>query len=162
MHRLTPHSYAKQHPLNLQLQELCTNKHLTHTPTKTHSTCSCKSCALTNTSINLQLEELRRRAEADKLAALSALEEKSQQFMREKQEKRLLERRLHSMSSQLLIGGADADTRGRARARAHTHTHMLLVGGAAPLLCVWGKGGRWLWEVLHFAVCVRVGMCSCR
>ena len=30
-------------------------------------------------------EELRRRAEADKLAALSALEEKSQQFMREKQ-----------------------------------------------------------------------------
>ena len=55
----------------------------------------------------LQLEELRRRAEADKVAALSALEERSREFMREKQEKRKLELRLHNMSSQLLIGGGE-------------------------------------------------------
>mmetsp|Transcript_62364 Transcript_62364/g.167305 ORF Transcript_62364/g.167305 Transcript_62364/m.167305 type:complete len:591 (-) Transcript_62364:39-1811(-) len=54
----------------------------------------------------LQLEELRRRAEADKVAALSALEERSREFMREKQEKRKLEQRLHSMNSQLLMGGS--------------------------------------------------------
>jgi len=53
----------------------------------------------------LHLEELRRRAEADKVAALSQLEERSKEFMREKQEKRKLEHKLHSMSSQLLIGG---------------------------------------------------------
>ena len=41
----------------------------------------------------------------EQVAALSALEERSKEFMREKQEKRKLEHKLHSMSSQLLIGG---------------------------------------------------------
>ena len=74
----------------------------------------------------LQLEELRRRAEADKVAALSALEEKSLQFMREKQEKRLLERRLHSMSSQLLIGGGDKTVEAGAgmEVRAKEHDRL--------------------------------------
>ncbi|KAJ1482516.1 P-loop containing nucleoside triphosphate hydrolase protein [Baffinella frigidus] len=58
----------------------------------------------------LHLEELRRRAEADKVAALSALEERSKEFMREKQEKRKLEHKLHSMSSQLLIGGVNVES----------------------------------------------------
>jgi hypothetical protein len=43
--------------------------------------------------------------QADKSAALTALEERSREFMREKAEKRKLEQRLHSMSSQLLMGG---------------------------------------------------------
>eukprot|EP00743_Colponemidia_sp_Colp-15_P008644 GILK01009407.1.p1 GENE.GILK01009407.1~~GILK01009407.1.p1 ORF type:complete len:1148 (+),score=247.81 GILK01009407.1:126-3569(+) len=53
----------------------------------------------------LELEEERRRAEADKLAAITALEARSREFMIEKEEKRKLEERIKAMSSQLLIGG---------------------------------------------------------
>lgn len=54
----------------------------------------------------LQVEEQKRRAEADKLAAITALEARSREFMREKEEKRRLEARIATMQSQLLIGGA--------------------------------------------------------
>ncbi len=53
----------------------------------------------------LQVEEQKRRAEADKLAAITALEQRSREFMIEKEEKRRLEQRISSMQSQLLIGG---------------------------------------------------------
>ena len=53
----------------------------------------------------LQVEEQKRRAEADKLAAITALEVRSREFMVEKEEKRRLEARITSMQSQLLIGG---------------------------------------------------------
>ena len=52
-----------------------------------------------------QVEEQKRRAEADKLAAITALEVRSREFMVEKEEKRRLEARITSMQSQLLIGG---------------------------------------------------------
>ena len=52
-----------------------------------------------------QVEEQKRRAEADKLAAITALEQRSREFMREKEEKRRLEARIANMQSQLLIGG---------------------------------------------------------
>ena len=51
------------------------------------------------------MEEQKRRAEADKLAAITALEQRSREFMIEKEEKRRLEQRISSMQSQLLIGG---------------------------------------------------------
>jgi len=51
------------------------------------------------------VEEQKRRAEADKLAAITALEVRSREFMVEKEEKRRLEARITSMQSQLLIGG---------------------------------------------------------
>ena len=54
----------------------------------------------------LQVEEQKRRAEADKLAAITALEQRSREFMREKEEKRRLETRIANMQSQLLIGGS--------------------------------------------------------
>ena len=54
----------------------------------------------------MQVEEQKRRAEADKLAAITALEARSREFMREKEEKRRLEARIATMQSQLLIGGA--------------------------------------------------------
>ena len=61
---------------------------------------------LTSMSLNwLQVEEQKRRAEADKLAAITALEVRSREFMVEKEEKRRLEARITSMQSQLLIGG---------------------------------------------------------
>eukprot|EP00877_Chromochloris_zofingiensis_P011298 jgi/Chrzof1/6421/Cz18g10030.t1 len=54
----------------------------------------------------IEVEEQKRRAEADKLAALTALEARSQEFMKEKEEKRQLEAKIQSMQSQMLIGGS--------------------------------------------------------
>mmetsp|Transcript_5284 Transcript_5284/g.9366 ORF Transcript_5284/g.9366 Transcript_5284/m.9366 type:complete len:603 (-) Transcript_5284:1150-2958(-) len=53
----------------------------------------------------LELEDQKRRAEADKIAALRALESRSFQFMKEKQEKRKLEERISELESQMLVGG---------------------------------------------------------
>eukprot|EP00899_Mesostigma_viride_P011379 jgi/Mesvir1/20241/Mv13477-RA.3 len=53
----------------------------------------------------LEMEEQKRRAEEDKLAAIIALEERSRDFMREKESKLKLEARIKTMQSQLLIGG---------------------------------------------------------
>ena len=52
----------------------------------------------------LEVDEQRRRAEADKLRAITELEVRSQQFLVEKQEKRSLEKRIAEMQSQLLGG----------------------------------------------------------
>ena len=54
----------------------------------------------------LQVEEQKRRAEADKLAAITALEQRSRDFMAEKEANRRLEQKIASMQSQLLTGGA--------------------------------------------------------
>eukprot|EP00242_Pyramimonas_sp_CCMP2087_P003982 CAMPEP_0198214834 /NCGR_PEP_ID=MMETSP1445-20131203/44469_1 /TAXON_ID=36898 /ORGANISM="Pyramimonas sp., Strain CCMP2087" /LENGTH=657 /DNA_ID=CAMNT_0043890189 /DNA_START=574 /DNA_END=2543 /DNA_ORIENTATION=- len=53
----------------------------------------------------LEVEEQKRRAEEDKLAAITELQHKSMEFMREKAEKRKLEERINSLQSQLLVGG---------------------------------------------------------
>ncbi len=52
-----------------------------------------------------QAEEEKRRAERDKLAAITALEERSREFMREKRLKEKLEKKINTMQSQLLLGG---------------------------------------------------------
>ena len=52
----------------------------------------------------LEADEQRRRAEADKLRAITELEMRSQEFLVEKQEKRNLEKRIADMQSQLLSG----------------------------------------------------------
>jgi hypothetical protein len=52
------------------------------------------------------VEEAKRRAEADKLAAITALEQRSRDFMAEKEANRRLEQKIASMQSQLLTGGA--------------------------------------------------------
>lgn len=53
----------------------------------------------------LELDEQRRRAEEDKMAAIRALEARSKEFMREKQEKKKLEERITNLQSQMLMGG---------------------------------------------------------
>lgn len=53
----------------------------------------------------LELEEDRRRAEADKEAAIEALEMRSREYLTEKEEKKRLEERIKIMNSQLLVGG---------------------------------------------------------
>lgn len=59
----------------------------------------------------LELDEQRRRAELDKMAAIRALEARSREFLREKEEKRKLEDRISALQSQMLIGG-DKDSSG--------------------------------------------------
>ena len=53
----------------------------------------------------VQLEEQKRRAEADKLAAVNALEARSREILAEKEAKRRLEQRIQGLQSQLLLGG---------------------------------------------------------
>ena len=53
----------------------------------------------------LEVEEQRRRAEQDKLAAIIDLERLSRDLLQEKKEKRKLEARIREMNSQLLVGG---------------------------------------------------------
>ena len=54
----------------------------------------------------LELDEQRRRAEEDKMAAIRALETRSREFMREKQEKKALEERITMLQAKILMGGA--------------------------------------------------------
>jgi hypothetical protein len=51
------------------------------------------------------VDEQRRQAEADKLAAITELETKSRQFMTEKREKQQLEQKIASLQGQMIIGG---------------------------------------------------------
>ena len=76
----------------------------------------------------LQLDEQRRKAEADKMRAITELEARSQEFLKEKREKRDLEQAIEAMQSQMLGGGdtpedlpgddgAKRATKGRGRGR---------------------------------------------
>lgn len=53
----------------------------------------------------LEVEEQKRKAEQDKMAAITELEKKSREFLMEKQAKRALEERIAGMQSQMLTGG---------------------------------------------------------
>ncbi|KAA0173549.1 hypothetical protein FNF27_05044 [Cafeteria roenbergensis] len=53
----------------------------------------------------LELDEQRRRAELDKMAAIRALEARSREFLREKEEKKRLEGRISALQGQMLTGG---------------------------------------------------------
>jgi hypothetical protein len=53
----------------------------------------------------VQVDEQRRRAEADKLAAITELETRSLEFMREKSAKAALEEKIAALQGQLLVGG---------------------------------------------------------
>ena len=52
----------------------------------------------------LELDEQRRRAEADKMAAIRALEARSLEFMQEKEEKKRLEQRIAMLVGQMIRG----------------------------------------------------------
>ncbi|KAE9024601.1 hypothetical protein PF011_g3433 [Phytophthora fragariae] len=54
-------------------------------------------------ALHPKLEAMRRRAEEDKMAAIRALEERSREFMREKEEKKRLEQRISALTSQMLM-----------------------------------------------------------
>ncbi|KAK9805923.1 hypothetical protein WJX73_005541 [Symbiochloris irregularis] len=58
----------------------------------------------------LAVEAERRQAEADKVAAITALERAAREFMRDKEDKARLEARIASLQSQLLTGGTSLET----------------------------------------------------
>lgn len=58
-----------------------------------------------NKEVLFKLEEEKKRAEEDKAAAIVALETRSKEYLKEKNEKRKLEDKIKSMSSQMLHGG---------------------------------------------------------
>lgn len=53
----------------------------------------------------IQLEEEKRRAEEDRVAALTALEEQSREFLKEREEKKRLEEAIKDMESRVMMGG---------------------------------------------------------
>jgi kinesin family protein 3/17 len=64
-----------------------------------------KSKTVLNKELLYKLEQEKRKAEEDKAAAISELETRSSEVLHEKEEKRKLEEKIKSMSSQLLLGG---------------------------------------------------------
>jgi kinesin family protein 3/17 len=57
----------------------------------------------------LELDEQRRRAEEDKMAAIRALEARSLEFMREKEEKKSLEKRIAALMGQMIRGDRSSE-----------------------------------------------------
>ena len=72
----------------------------------------------------LELEEGRRRAEADKLAAITALEQRSAEVAQAKAEKRALEARISSMQSQLLVGGSKGNQQQQGNGSLEDSDHV--------------------------------------
>lgn len=57
----------------------------------------------------IQLEEEKRRAEEDRVAALTALEEQSREFLKEREEKKRLESMIDEMESRMMVAGQKFD-----------------------------------------------------
>ena len=57
----------------------------------------------------IQLEEEKRRAEEDRVAALTALEEQSREFLKEREEKKRLESMIDEMESRMMVAGQQFD-----------------------------------------------------
>ena len=75
----------------------------------------------------LEIDEQRRRAEADKMAAIRALEARSLEFMREKEEKRKLEEEIARLTNQMIRGDSrssgGADVNGSEN-QGHAYNHV--------------------------------------
>lgn len=88
----------------------------------------------------LELDEQRRRAEADKMAAIRALEARSLEFMQEKEEKKKLEQRIAMLMGQMIRGdrspGANGDT---AMGLSKGVKEELVLPGSAPEIQVMMK-----------------------
>ncbi|KAJ0405800.1 hypothetical protein ATCC90586_008454 [Pythium insidiosum] len=81
----------------------------------------------------LELDEQRRRAEEDKMAAIRALEERSREFMREKEEKKKLEQRISMLMSQMLMNSQRRQQSGPGLVVAEDGTPSFLsAAGAQP------------------------------
>lgn len=82
----------------------------------------------------LELDEHRRRAEADKMAAIRALEAKSLEFMHEKEEKKRLELRIKALTGQMIRGEKGVYDNTSAQSLTPLHHGMESVDGGSPSL----------------------------
>ena len=64
-----------------------------------------RNTSVINSEQILRLEREKRRAEEEKNSAITALELRSQEFLKEKEAKKILETKINAMNSQMLIGG---------------------------------------------------------
>jgi hypothetical protein len=67
----------------------------------------------------LELDEQRKRAEADKMAAIQALEKRSREFLQEKEEKKKLEQRIAMLMSQMIRGERGHEAGGSLGSPSH-------------------------------------------
>jgi len=76
----------------------------------------------------LELDEQRRRAEADKMTAIRALEARSLEFMHEKEEKKKLEQRIAMLMGQMIRGDRSGveGTPGRGDGEVHPEVHTMM------------------------------------
>ena len=58
-----------------------------------------------NNEVLQDMAEQKRRLEMDRQAAITALEARSREFVKEKEEKELLKARIKMLTSQVLVGG---------------------------------------------------------
>ena len=76
----------------------------------------------------LELDEQRRRAEADKMTAIRALEARSLEFMHEKEEKKKLEQRIAMLMGQMIRGDRSGveGTPGRGEGEVNPEIHTMI------------------------------------
>jgi hypothetical protein len=74
----------------------------------------------------LELDEQRRRAEADKMTAIRALEATSLEFMHEKEEKKKLEQRIAQLMGQMLRGDKIGPDGIPVHIEGHPEVHMMM------------------------------------
>ena len=106
------------------------------------------------TRARAQVDEQRRRAEADKLAAITELETRSREFMREKVAKMALEEKIAGLQGQLLIGGNSAQVAPAIRCALATlavpgvpiTVSLAECCGSRPILAAPGVRSRLRWR----------------
>ena len=88
----------------------------------------------------LELDEQRRRAEADKMAAIRALEARSLEFMQEKEEKKKLEQRIAMLMGQMIRGDRSPGVNSEnSTALSKGTKEELVLSGSAPEIQVMMK-----------------------
>lgn len=85
-----------------------------------------KNRQIHSNEIVIQLEEQKKRAEEDKDAAIFALEQASKQYLQEREEKKLLERKIQMMNSQVIVGGHKIEDTPQFRSALEERQTMLL------------------------------------
>jgi hypothetical protein len=85
-----------------------------------------KNRQIKSNELIIQLEEEKKRAEEDKQAAISALEQASKQYLQEREEKKRLEMKISMMNSQVIVGGHKIEDTPQFRSALEERQTLLL------------------------------------
>jgi hypothetical protein len=85
-----------------------------------------KNRQIQSNELIIQLEEEKKRAEEDKQAAISALEQASKQYLQEREEKKRLEMKISMMNSQVIVGGHKIEDTPQFRSALEERQTLLL------------------------------------